>query len=625
MKFYNKKFLATIIIFSLFALSLFAKESTVTPINENWEFYLNQFVTSNPQEEPNLLLNIPERWNEREEIKSANISEVGYFSYRKVISGLDPKKEYAILLAESPVSASRLLINGEVKKQIGTPATSAENEKPFFSPIYTYFSPDEKGNVEIIFHISSFYQQKNGIYNSVFFGEKNDIFFYYILQNGVAWLVIGTLAILFSLTVLLYCLSPIRRENLYFSFLTLVLAFRVGISGFSVFSIAFPNLSYKLLLLMESASIWVTPMLLCFIILVSADTKIKNHILIKIVLFSATFIGLISLFLPESATGVLDPFIDAISVSIPLFIFVFLITQIKVDNIITVLNLSTIVVLTMALAFEMFFKSRTFSNPFQVYPLFFFAYAIFQFATLAVQQSIMHNKQKRLVRHLKQLNDVCLSFVPKEFLKQIDKNSINKVELGNYSEKQMTITYTNLDFISKWESDLSSEQEYVLFSECVAIILPIIQKHNGYISKILSENIISLFPNHPSDAVNCYLEITEKLTEYANREENNYFALKKATGLHYGNILLGTIGEENRLDDTVISETVNVVSRLSKVAKTYNVDFVFSDEVFNIIRENKFDFAQLGITTIKGKSQPLSIYTCTSRQNDVWGGESINE
>ena len=203
MKFYNKKFLATIIIFSLFALSLFAKESTVTPINENWEFYLNQFVTSNPQEEPNLLLNIPEQWNKREEIKSANISEVGYFSYRKVISGLAPKKEYAILLAESPVSASRLLINGEVKKQIGTPATSAENEKPFFSPIYTYFSPDEKGNVEIIFHISSFYQQKNGIYNSVFFGEKNDIFFYYILQNGVAWLVIGTLAILFSLTVLL--------------------------------------------------------------------------------------------------------------------------------------------------------------------------------------------------------------------------------------------------------------------------------------------------------------------------------------------------------------------------------------------------------------------------------------
>ena len=265
----------------------------------------------------------------------------------------------------------------------------------------------------------------------------------------------------------------------------------------------------------------------------------------------------------------------------------------------------------------MFFKTRTFSSPFQVYPLFFLAYAIFQFITLAAQQSILYNKQKALVKHLKKLNDVCLSFVPKEFLKQIDKNSVNKVELGDYAEKQMTITYTNLDFISKWETDLSSEQEYSLFSNCVSIIYPIIKKHNGYIAKIISEDIVALFPNHPSDAINCNLEISEMLSNYTNQEINDYFTLKKSTGVHYGNLLLGTIGEEHRLNDTVISEAVNVVSRLSEVAKTYNVDFVFSDEVFNIIRENKFDFAQLGITTIKGKSQPLSIYTCTKKQTGV--------
>ena len=358
-------------------------------------------------------------------------------------------------------------------------------------------------------------------------------------------------------------------------------------------------------------------MLLCFIILVSADTKTKNHIAIKIVLFSATIVGLLSLFLPKSISVFLDPFIDTISLTIPCFIFVFLITQITVDNIITVLNLSTITVLTLALAFEMFFKSKTITTPFQVYPLFFLAYAVFQFITLAAQQSIMYNKQKNLVKHLKKLNDVCLSFVPKEFLKQIDKNSINKVELGNYTEKPMTIIYTNLDFISKWESELSSEQEYTLFSNCVGIIYPIIKKHNGYIAKIVSEDIIALFPNHPSDAINCSLEISSMLVTFANQESNNYFSLKKSTGVHYGNLLLGTIGEKNRLDDAVISEAVNVVSRLSEVAKIYNVDFVFSDEVFNIIRENKYDFSQLGITTIKGKSQPLSIYTCTKKETGV--------
>lgn len=614
MKNYYKKLFAIFIIFSLFSTALFARNSVHT-INENWEFYLSKFITSNPQEKPDFLIDIPNSWQDY--VETSSKSKYGYFSYRKVITGLDPNKEYAIFLAESPQNSCKFFINGKLLNQIGTPGTSSETEKPYFAPIYSIFYPDEQGNVEIIFHVSSFVQTKSGIFNSIFLGEKPDILFYYTLQNGVAWLVIGTLAILSCLNILLFVLSPKRRENLYFSLLTIVLAFRVGISGFSIFSIAFPTIPYRLLLMMESVSIWTTPMLLCFIILVSADTKIKNHVALKTLLFSATFVGLISLFLPESVGVFLSPFIDTISLVIPCFIFVFLITQITIDNIITVLNLSTILVLTLALAFEMFFKTRTFASPFQVYPLFFLVYAIFQFITLAAQQSILYNKQKALVKHLKKLNDVCLSFVPKEFLKQIDKNSVNKVELGDYSEKQMTITYTNLDFISKWETDLSSEQEYTLFSNCVSIMYPIIKKYNGYIAKIISEDIVALFPNHPSDAINCNLEISEMLSNYTNQEINDYFTLKKSTGVHYGNLLLGTIGEEHRLNDTVISEAVNVVSRLSDVAKTYNVDFVFSDEVFNIIRENKFDFAQLGITTIKGKSQPLSIYTCTKKQTGV--------
>ena len=601
MKNYYKKLFAIFIIFSLFSISLFARDSIHT-INENWEFYLSKFIPSNPQEKPDFLIDIPNLWQNY--VDSSQKTKYGYFSYRKVITGLDPNTEYAIFLAESPQNSCKFFINGKLFSQIGTPGTSSETEKPYFAPIYSIFYPDEQGNAEFIFHVSSFVQTKSGIFNSIFLGKKSDILFYYTLQNGVAWLVIGTLAILSCLNILLFVLSPKRRENFYFSLLTIVLAFRVGISGFSVFSIAFPSIPYRLLLMMESVSIWTTPMFLCFIILVSADTKIKNHVALKTMLFSATFVGLFSLFLPESVGVFLGPFIDTI-------------TQITIDNIITVLNLSTILILTLALAFEMFFKTRTFSSPFQVYPLFFLAYAIFQFITLAAQQSILYNKQKALVKHLKKLNDVCLSFVPKEFLKQIDKNSVNKVELGDYAEIQMIITYTNLDFISKWETDLSSEQEYSLFSNCVSIIYPIIKKHNGYIAKIISEDIVALFPNHPSDAINCNLEISEMLSNYTNQEINDYFTLKKSTGVHYGNLLLGTIGEEHRLNDTVISEAVNVASRLSEVAKTYNVDFVFSDEVFNIIRENKFDFAQLGITTIKGKSQPLSIYTCTKKQTGV--------
>ena len=78
--------------------------------------------------------------------------------------------------------------------------------------------------------------------------------------------------------------------------------------------------------------------------------------------------------------------------------------------------------------------------------------------------------------------------------------------------------------------------------------------------------------------------------------------------------MLGTIGEENRLEDTVISESVNLVHRISAIARKMNIDFIFSDTFYELISENKFDFAHLGTTAVKGKSQPITIYTCSKQK-----------
>ena len=104
MKNYYKKLFAIFIIFSLFSTALFARDSVHT-INENWEFYLSKFITSNPQEKPDFLIDIPNSWQDY--VETSSKSKYGYFSYRKVITGLDPNKEYAIFLAESPQNSCK--------------------------------------------------------------------------------------------------------------------------------------------------------------------------------------------------------------------------------------------------------------------------------------------------------------------------------------------------------------------------------------------------------------------------------------------------------------------------------------------------------------------------------------
>ena len=186
-----------IVIFSIFCFHTFA-ENSVFPITKDWAFYWNQFISSNPEEEPSLYVNIPESWNDAIYQITNKETSYGYASYRKVISGLIPNKEYAILINESPESSCKLFVNGELLAQVGTPAISQEFEIPHFSPIYIYFSADSKGEVELIFHISNYTQSSGGILSNVFFGDRQDIFKYYILQSGLGWLVVGTLIILTS-------------------------------------------------------------------------------------------------------------------------------------------------------------------------------------------------------------------------------------------------------------------------------------------------------------------------------------------------------------------------------------------------------------------------------------------
>ena len=80
-------------------------------------------------------------------------------------------------------------------------------------------------------------------------------------------------------------------------------------------------------------------------------------------------------------------------------------------------------------------------------------------------------------------------------------------------------------------------------------------------------------------------------------------------------MIIGTIGEENRLDDTVISDTVNTSSRIESVCEKLGKTIIVSEEVVQKVQaavaENSpaaFAFERLEDVQVKGKEKPLQIY-----------------
>src|SRR5574344_940286 len=115
---------------------------------------------------------------------------------------------------------------------------------------------------------------------------------------------------------------------------------------------------------------------------------------------------------------------------------------------------------------------------------------------------------------------------------------------------------------------------------------------------------MALFPYSAKDAVQCALEL--KITAQSIGIE------RVGCGIHYGRMIVGTIGEENRLDDTVISDTVNTAFRIMEYSTDEGISIVASTAIVQKVlgTESGVRFMKLGEISVKGRKEPVLMYSC---------------
>lgn len=79
--------------------------------------------------------------------------------------------------------------------------------------------------------------------------------------------------------------------------------------------------------------------------------------------------------------------------------------------------------------------------------------------------------------------------------------------------------------------------------------------------------------------------------------------------VHCGVMMLGTIGETERMDSTVISDAVNIASRLEGLTKEARVGIIISQDVLSKLEDqSRFNTRSLGTSTVKGRTEPIGIH-----------------
>jgi len=232
---------------------------------------------------------------------------------------------------------------------------------------------------------------------------------------------------------------------------------------------------------------------------------------------------------------------------------------------------------------------------------------------LARSFTAMRDAVRSTIVNLQKTNLSIERFVPHAFLRIVGKPSIVDVELGDNKQETMSILFSDIRSFTTLSESMTPDENFTFINAYLERMGPVIRNHNGFIDKYIGDAIMALFTN-ADDAVRAGLAMLETLAAFnAERRPAGQPPIGIGIGINSGSLMLGTIGEKQRMEGTVISDAVNLAARVEDLTKTYREPLLISEFTYQQLADpTAYDIRSVDVVVVKGKTRPVTIYAVHS-------------
>jgi class 3 adenylate cyclase len=232
--------------------------------------------------------------------------------------------------------------------------------------------------------------------------------------------------------------------------------------------------------------------------------------------------------------------------------------------------------------------------------------------------NIMTDRLREYIDRISRMNEIYIKFVPQQFLHFLEKADYTDIKLGDQVQKEMTVLFSDIRSFTELSEEMSPKENFDFINHFLGMMEPVIRRNNGFIDKYIGDAIMALFPEKPDDAINAAIEMQRTLLKFnEERREIKHREVQVGIGIHSGNLMLGIIGGENRMEGTVISDAVNLASRLEGLTKTYGAAILMSeDTLIKIKRPKSFVYRFIDSAKVKGKRESVYIFEILNTEDD---------
>ena len=179
-------------------------------------------------------------------------------------------------------------------------------------------------------------------------------------------------------------------------------------------------------------------------------------------------------------------------------------------------------------------------------------------------------------------------------------------------KRRVTILFADMENFTPLVEKLGPEKAYAIMDRVYEILIRKIHDYEGTVNEMTGDGVMALFgapialEDAPQRAIRSALAIHQEIARYNDRmKQEDVPQIAMRIGIHTGPVVVGTLGNDLRVEFKAVGDTVNLASRIQSIAMVGSI--YVSEDTFKLA-EGLFRFESLGLKQIKGKEKPIRVY-----------------
>jgi class 3 adenylate cyclase len=209
-------------------------------------------------------------------------------------------------------------------------------------------------------------------------------------------------------------------------------------------------------------------------------------------------------------------------------------------------------------------------------------------------------------------------FVPRQFLKHLGHTDIASVELGESIAMEMSVMFSDIRNFTPLVEGLSPQAVIELLNQYYTHLEKPISDCGGFIDSYAGDGLMALFAVPAQQVVKAGIGMSRAINHFNQlHQASGQFVIAAGCGINTGPLVLGTMGANDRMQCSVLGDTVNLASRIEQLTRTYNSALLISESTYRSLEDpGAFSLRKVDRVAVKGKALAVDLYEVLDAERD---------